>query len=73
MIQTVEAFIDEQGKVKLPDDIGLPKGPRALVTVLEENSKAEIPETALLSEDVLAGDWRRPGEDEALLHLQTEQ
>ena len=57
MIQTVEAFIDEQGKVKLPDDIRLPKGPRALVTVLEENSKAEIPETAHLSDDALAEDW----------------
>ena len=73
MIQTVEAVIDEQGKVKLPDDIGLPKGPGALVTVLEENSKAEIPETALLSEDALAEDWLRPEEDEAWLHLQTEQ
>lgn len=73
MIQTVEAVIDEQGKVKLPDDMRLPTGRRAFVTVLEENSKAEIPETALLSEDALAEDWCRPEEDEAWLHLQTEQ
>ena len=73
MIQIVEAVIDEQGKVQLPGDMRLPKGRRALVTVLEENSKAEMPETALLSEDVLAEDWLRPEEDEAWLHLQTEQ
>lgn len=73
MIQTVEAIIDEQGKVRLPSGMRLPKGRRALVTVLEENSKAEIPETALLSEDALAEDWLRPEEDEAWLHLQTEQ
>lgn len=73
MIQTVEAVIDEHGRVKLPDDLRLPKGRRALVTVLEENSQAEIPETALLSEDALAEDWLRPEEDEAWLHLQTEQ
>jgi len=73
MIQTVEAVIDEQGKVKLPGNMRLPKGRRALVTVLEENSKAEITETALLSEDALAEDWLRPEEDEAWLHLQTEQ
>lgn len=73
MIQTVEAVIDEQGRVKLPGGVRLPSGRRALVTVLEENSKEEIPETALLSEDALAEDWLRPEEDEAWLHLQTEQ
>lgn len=73
MIQTVEAIIDEQGKVKLPADIRLPKGRRAIVTVLEENSHDDVPETELLSEEALAEDWLRPEEDEAWLHLQTEQ
>ena len=73
MIQTVEAVIDEQGNVKLLDDLRLPKGRRALVTVLEENLHTDLPETALLSEDALAEDWLRPEEDEAWLHLQTEQ
>ena len=72
MIQTVEADIDEQGKVELRDDIRLPNRRRALVTVLQENSTAEIPETALLSEDALAEDWIRPEENEAWLHLQTD-
>ena len=73
MIQTVEAVIDEQGNVKLPDDLRLPTGRRALVTVLEENSHIDLPETALLSEEALGEDWLRPEEDEAWLHLQTEQ
>ena len=36
MIQTVEAVIDEQGRVKLPGGVRFPSGRRALVTVLEE-------------------------------------
>lgn len=73
MIQTVEGIIDEQGKVKLPNDIRLPSGRRAFVTVLDENGNGDVPETALLSEEALAEDWLRPEEDEAWQHLQTEQ
>jgi hypothetical protein len=73
MIQTVEGIIDEQGRVKLPSDIRLPSGRRAIVTVLDENGQADTPETALLSEKALGEDWLRPEEDEAWQHLQTEQ
>ena len=73
MIQTVEGVIDEQGRVRLPSDIRLPSGRRALVTVLDENGNGDVPETALLSEEALAEDWLRPEEDEAWQHLQTEQ
>ena len=73
MIQTVEAVIDEQGKVQLLQSVRLPQSRRALVTILEEEPAAAISETALLSEQSLAEDWNRPEEDEAWSYLQTEQ
>lgn len=73
MIQTVEGVIDSHGNVKLPVDIRLPAGRRALVTVLDEDAGSDIPETALLSESVLSEDWLRDEEEEAWQHLQTEQ
>ncbi len=73
MIQTIEAVIDEQGKVQLLENVRLPQIRRALVTILEEKPVAVVSKTALLSEASLAEDWNRPEEDEAWSHLQTEQ
>lgn len=73
MIQTIEAVIDEQGKVKLLQSVRLPQVRRALVTILEEEPAVKVSETALLSEEALAEDWNRPEEDEAWSYLQTEQ
>ncbi len=70
MLQTIEAMIDEQGKVRLLEFIQLPTARRALVTILEDESDTNIPETALLSEAALAEDWTRPEEDKAWSHLQ---
>jgi predicted transcriptional regulator len=72
MIQTIEAVIDEQGKVQLLQNVRLPQVRRALVTILEEKPAGTVSETALLSEAALAEDWNRPEEDEAWSHLQTE-
>ncbi len=72
MIQTVEAVIDEQGKVKLLQSVSLPQTRRALVTILEERPSEPISETALLSEAALAEDWDRAEEDEAWSYLQSE-
>ena len=69
MVQTFEAVIDEQGNVHLLEDVQLPEARRALVTILEEPI-ADVPETALLSEQALAEDWNKPEEDEAWSHLQ---
>lgn len=69
MIQTVEALIDENGSVKLLEEVHLPTARRALVTILEEPA-IDRTETALLSEAALATDWNRPEEDEAWAHLQ---
>lgn len=73
MIRTVEAVIDEQGKVKLLQSVSLPQTRRALVTILEERPSEPISETALLSEAALAEDWDRAEEDEAWSYLQSEQ
>lgn len=71
MIQTVEAIIDEAGKVQLLEAVQLKEARRALVTILEEEPNAKVSETALLSEQSLAEDWTRPEEDEAWSHLQS--
>ncbi len=73
MIQTIEAIIDEQGKVQLLQSVRLTQARRALVTILEEKPTAAVSETALLSEVALAEDWDRPEEDEAWSYLQSEQ
>ena len=67
MRRTVEAKIDEQGNVQLLQPIQLSKPRRAYVTILDD--ERDIPETALLSEATLAGDWNRPEEDAAWSHL----
>jgi hypothetical protein len=71
MIKTFEAMIDQQGNIRLMQPVHLPKGRRALVTVLEEVADFEIAETALLSEAALAEDWNREEEDRAWAHLQS--
>jgi hypothetical protein len=73
MHQTIEAVIDEGGKVHLLEPLHLPRQRRALVTVLEDEPSKNIPETALLSENALAEDWSRPEEDKAWSRLQSEQ
>lgn len=68
MIQTVEAVVDPDGRVRLLGEVHVAEPRRALVTVLEE--PAVVPdETTLLSEAALA-DWNRPEEDAAWSHLQ---
>ena len=70
MIRTVEALIDENGKVRLLEPVHPRVACRALVTILEERPVEQAPESALLSEEGLAQDWTRPEEDEAWAHLQ---
>ena len=69
MARTIEAMIDEHGHVRLLEDVPLPAGCRALVTILDEIGGA-TQEPALLSEKALAADWGRAEEDEAWAHLQ---
>jgi hypothetical protein len=69
-MQTIEAIIDEQGRVRLLEAVRIPAPRRALVTILEEEPAEHVHETALLSEAALAEDWNRPEEDAAWSHLQ---
>ena len=70
MIRTVEAVIDEDGKVRLLEPVRPPTARRALVTILEEGPAPPVSESALLSVEALAQDWNRPEEDEAWSHIQ---
>ena len=64
MIRTVEAVIDEEGNVRLPERVRPSTARRALVRILEEGPVTQVSEAALLSEEALAEDWNRPEEDE---------
>jgi hypothetical protein len=69
MIQTVEAVVDGEGRVRLLGPVQVNGLQRALVTVLDE--PAAVPgEAALLAEPALAADWNRPEEDAAWSYLQ---
>lgn len=70
MIQTLEAVIDQQGHVRLLENVQLGSPRRALVTILDEQPSGPVSETALLSEAALAEDWNRPEEDAAWSDLQ---
>ena len=71
-LRTIEAVVDQHGRVRLLKNVKLPKARRALVTILEDLPRVDVNETALLSECALAKDWSRPEEDEAWSHLQPE-
>lgn len=72
-LRTMEAVVDERGRVRLLRSVKLPKSFRAIVTLLEDAERLEVSDTALLSESALAKDWNRPEEDEAWSHLQSER
>lgn len=72
MIRTVEAVIDEQGRVHTLEDVEMSESRRALVTILDEDPRMLAGEPALLGERALAEDWNRPEEDEAWSYLQSE-
>jgi mRNA interferase MazF len=69
-MRTIEATIDEEGKVHLAEPVTVPTARRALVTILDEDPAVYPNETAMLSEESLAKDWNRPEEDVAWAHLQ---
>jgi len=69
MIKTVEAVVDDQGRVRLLQPLHLGSSRRALVVILDE-PKFIGDETVLLSEAALA-DWGRPEEDAAWSYLQS--
>jgi len=71
MIQTVEAVIDEEGRVQLLSEVNISAPRRALVMILDD-PPTNPNESALLSEAALS-DWNRPEEDAAWSYLQPEK
>jgi len=69
MIQTVEAIIDRNGKVRLLQPVVLPAMRRAFVTILDDEPELSALETAMLSEAALVVDWNTAEEDRAWSHL----
>ena len=69
MFQTIEAFIDEKGNLRILESIKLPKKRRVIITILNEEPAEDAANLALLSEAALATDWLRPEEDEAWSQL----
>ena len=67
MLRTLEATIDESGRVQLNEPVVLTARSRALVTIMEEPDAAS--ECAILSETALAEGWSGPDADEAWKHL----
>lgn len=63
MIQTLEATVDETGKIKLLTEIHLKKSHRALVTILDEEPKTsfdlsvEMPTNESVSDEEVLGVW----------------
>lgn len=71
MLQTVEAIIEEDGRLRLLETVDLAGARRVLVTFLDISAEEEnVAETALLSEAALAEDWNRAEEENAWQHLQ---
>ena len=70
MSRTIEAIIDEDGRVRLLEVVSLPTTRRALVTILEDEEAYDSRDVTLMSEAALAVDWNRPEEDEAWSHIQ---
>ena len=70
VIRTVEAEIDERGRVRLLAAVTLPRSRRALVTVLDDEPAVGGTFAPRTCEDALAVDWNRTEEDAAWAHLQ---
>ncbi|TVR52799.1 MAG: hypothetical protein EA426_18590 [Spirochaetaceae bacterium] len=66
MLRSIEATVEINGEVRLREPLYVNRPCRAIVTILDDLA---VPESALLSEESLARDWERPGEDEAWSHL----
>ena len=73
MLKTVEAVLEEDGRLRLLEAIDPPKGARIYALIVEYDDPGDKEDTrfsiASLSESVLARDWLRPEEDEAWKHL----
>ena len=56
MMKTIEAVVDERGRVRLLEKVKLRSARRALVTILGEPPPERVAETALLSQEALGAE-----------------
>jgi hypothetical protein len=70
MNKTIKCYIDENHQVHPLENIELPAGKNALITILDQDDPIGVNETAFLSETVLGKDWNRAEEDSAWSSLQ---
>ena len=69
MLQKIKGMIDQEGNLKILDQLNLPKSRRVIITILDEETSSECIDLSLLSESALSRDWDRPEEDEAWSQL----
>lgn len=69
MLQTVEAIIDDQGRIQWLERIPFSGARRVLITLLDPPTHP-TEETCLLAESALAEEWLNEDEDAAWAHLQ---
>jgi len=53
MLQTIEAVIDEKGRLRILDPIELPKMRRAIITILNEEPSEESIHVALQNQKII--------------------
>ncbi len=68
MLHTVEAVIDQQGRVQWLEHVQLHAPQRVLITLLDPG----VDEAAMFSESALANEWLNDDEEAAWAHLQPE-
>ena len=69
MLKAIEGVIDQDGNLRILENISLPKSRRVIITILDEEPTEEFFNLAVLSESALARDWEQPEEDKARSHL----
>jgi hypothetical protein len=69
MLQTIEAMVDENGRLRILEPVTLPKSRRVIIMILDEEPAEDTYNLMLLSEQSLAKDWLRPEEDDAWSRL----
>lgn len=68
MLQSIEAVVNQNGKIRTLEPIKLPPFRRITITILDEEV-GDTTNLVQLSVAALANDWARPEEDEARSHL----
>ena len=69
MLQTIEAMVDENGRLRILEPVNLPKSRRVIIMILNEEPAEDTFNLTLLSEQSLAKDWLRPEEEDAWSRL----